>query len=131
MHDLEYNAPMSNPDITPAVFIPKPAPRPANAARSGTFPYGPNPAGHPVGHGDDKPTPAIKKDPRMAHDTVTLSASGEKMVNLNRGNELAGEIRNAPTDQSFAERLSTALEDIRRIGVLFGETLKAAFRSWR
>lgn len=126
MRDLEYNTAMSDTNITPGVFIPKPAPRPANAARSGTFPYGSKPAGR----GDDKPMPATK-DPRMAHDTVTLSASGEKMVNLNRGNELAGEIRNAPTDQSFAERLNTALEDIRRIGRLFGETLKAAFRSWR
>lgn len=64
-------------------------------------------------------------------DTVALSEGGQKIVNLARGNELAAEIRTAPADGTFAQRLRSAVNDVTRIGRLFGETLKSAFHAWR
>lgn len=64
---------------------------------------------------------------RTVNDTVTLSGSGQKIVNLARGQELASEIRTAPVDKDFAASLFKAQQDIFRIGRLFTETIKAAF----
>lgn len=64
---------------------------------------------------------------RTIFDTVTLSGSGQKIVNLARGQELAEEIRAAPVDKDFAANLFKAQEDIFRITRLFTETLKALF----
>ncbi|MBC8158672.1 MAG: hypothetical protein H8E94_05000 [Alphaproteobacteria bacterium] len=64
---------------------------------------------------------------RSVHDTVDLSADGQKAINLSQGQDLAEEIRHAPTDENFAEKLQKAREDILRIGRLFFETLKASY----
>ncbi len=64
---------------------------------------------------------------RSIDDTVDLSAEGQKAVNLAQGEKLADEIRYAPTDESFADKLQKASEDIFRIGRLFLETLKASY----
>ncbi|MBL6946059.1 MAG: hypothetical protein ISR47_05435 [Rhodospirillales bacterium] len=64
---------------------------------------------------------------RSIHDTVDLSAEGQKAVNLAQGEKLADEIRYAPTDESFADKLEKAREDIFRIGRLFLETLKSSY----
>jgi len=64
---------------------------------------------------------------RDIHDTVDLSAEGQKAVNLAHGQALADEILCAPTDDSFAAKLQRASEDIFRIGRLFLESLKANF----
>ncbi|OEJ64681.1 hypothetical protein [Magnetovibrio blakemorei] len=63
------------------------------------------------------------------HDTVSLSAGGEKIVNLNRGQELSQQIKNAPVDKDFAENLRKSTEDVFRITKLFTQTVKSAF-SW-
>lgn len=65
------------------------------------------------------------------NDTVSLSEGGQKIVNLNRGNDLAANMRKAPLDDSFQDSLRKATQDIMRISRLFGETIKAAFASWR
>ncbi len=64
---------------------------------------------------------------RTFDDTVTLSGSGQKIVNLARGLELAKQARTAPVDEDFAANLFKAQEDIFRITRLFTETIKAAF----
>ena len=64
---------------------------------------------------------------RTFDDTVTLSGSGQKIVNLARGLELAEQARTAPVDEDFAANLFKAQEDIFRITRLFTETIKAAF----
>ena len=64
-------------------------------------------------------------------DTVTLSEGGQKIVNLGRGQELADQVRSAPTDETFSATLRKATQDVFRISRLFGETLRASFNSWR
>ncbi len=84
--------------------------------------------------GKDGDKPADDKaaaDPRTVRDTVTLSDSGQKIVNLARGYELAKEIRTAPTDKGFFDKLGRALTDVFRIGKLFIGTVKAAFAQSR
>lgn len=61
------------------------------------------------------------------HDTVSLSHGGQKIVNLNRGQELAKQIKSAPVDQDFAENLRKSSQDIFRITQLFTQTVKSAF----
>ncbi len=68
---------------------------------------------------------------RDIHDTVDLSADGQKAINLSQGQALAEEIRHAPTDENFADKLRKASEDILRIGRLFLETLKASYFFFR
>jgi hypothetical protein len=64
---------------------------------------------------------------RTVRDTITLSEGGQKIVNLERGNELSNEFRTAPVEKDFAETLRAAFEDIFRVSRLFTETFKAAF----
>ena len=84
-----------------------------------------------------KPQAALKgkaappADPRTVKDTVTLTDGGQKIVNLNRGNELAAEFRAKPVDKDYLASLSRAQEDVRRIGQLFAETIKALFAQSR
>lgn len=66
---------------------------------------------------------------RTVNDTVNLSEGGQKIVNLNRGQDLAQELKNAPVDQAFADTLKQGTDDVFRITKLFTETIKAAF-SW-
>lgn len=68
---------------------------------------------------------------RTVKDTVILSDGGQKIVNLERGNELAAEIRNRPVDDGFFAALARARQDVLRIGRLFTETIKAAFQQAR
>lgn len=70
-------------------------------------------------------------DSRTVKDTVTLSDSGQKIVNLARGNELAAEFRSKPVDEGFFAALARAREDVLRIGRLFTEIIKAAFQQSR
>lgn len=77
------------------------------------------PAEKPGGHAD------------TVQDTVELSEGGQKIVNLGRGQELAAEIRKAPTDETFADSLRNASKDIFRITRLFSETIRASFNFWR
>jgi len=74
---------------------------------------------------------AAAPDPRTVRDTVTLSDSGQKIVNLARGFELAEEIRKAPKDKGFFAALGRSLGDVFRIGKLFLGTIKAAFAQSR
>lgn len=79
-----------------------------------------------------EPGKATEEDSaRTIRDTVSLSAGGQKIVNLARGQELAAEIRNAPLDENFEGTLARALEDVFRITRLLFETLKAGFDSFR
>ncbi len=63
---------------------------------------------------------------RVVLDTVELSSG--KMVNLNRGRELANEFRSKPVDEDFVADLRKAMEDIFRINRLFRETVRASFK---
>ena len=65
---------------------------------------------------------------RTGFDTVTLSEDGQKIVNLDRGNDLADDIRSRPVDGNFARKLFEAMQDIFRITRLFSENIKAAFQ---
>jgi len=91
-------------------------------------------AGKPAPARAAPPNDSVTKDDstsgRTVNDTVTLSESGQKVVNLSRGQDLAQELKNAPVDQSFAEALKQATADVFRITQLFTETIKSAF-SWR
>ena len=79
--------------------------------------------------------PAAKTDKtendRTVHDTVTLSAGGQKIVNLARGAELSRDIKAAPIDETFAGKLKDASDDVFRIAKLFGGTLRALFSRGR
>jgi|GEM_PF-6919350 len=68
---------------------------------------------------------------RAIRDTVDLSGEGQKIVNLNRVDELGDDIRNASVDISFADRLREASEDILRINELFRQTVRSVFEWWR
>jgi len=74
---------------------------------------------------DDAGAPTLGQ--RTVRDTVTLSEGGQKYINLARGQELAQEIRNAPTDGTFEATLKKALDDVFRVVRLFTESLKARF----
>ena len=66
---------------------------------------------------------------RSVHDTVELSDSANKIINLARGQDLAAETQSKTVDEGFAFDLKKALEDIFRVTRLFSETVKAAFQS--
>ena len=74
---------------------------------------------------------ASTRNPRERHDTVTLSADGEKIVNLNRAKELGAELRAEKDPDAFREKLRLAMEDIRRLGRLFGEVSRSLFTGFR
>lgn len=74
-------------------------------------------------------TPSASTPHVAIHDTVSLSAGGQKIVNLNRGQELSQQIKNAPVDKDFAENLRKSTEDVFRITKLFTQTARLAF-SW-
>ena len=80
------------------------------------------------------PSPSSEATPEASphdavQDTVSLSAGGQKIVNLNRSQELAQQLKNAPIDKDFAETLKQSSADVLRITQLFTETIKSAF-SW-
>lgn len=67
---------------------------------------------------------------RSIHDTVEISAGGEKIVNLARAAELAQVLPDATVDRAaFDAALARALGDISRITNLFGEVVAALGRS--
>ncbi|MCW8915534.1 MAG: hypothetical protein OQK24_06735 [Magnetovibrio sp.] len=68
---------------------------------------------------------------RVVNDTVTLSEGGSKVVNLARGESLAEDLRNAPVDEDYAQKLEQATDDVFRISELFNKTVRAAFNLWR
>lgn len=69
-------------------------------------------------------------DPRAKRDTVSLSDGANKIVNLNRAQELGNELKNgAPED--FSKNLKQASKDVFRITTLFNETVQALFARWR
>jgi len=76
-------------------------------------------------------TADTKPSSRTVKDTVTLSDSGQKIVNLARGLELAEEFRSKPVDKGFFAGLAKAREDVFRIGRLFAGTIKALFQQSR
>jgi hypothetical protein len=76
-------------------------------------------------------TADTKPSSRTVKDTVTLSDSGQKIVNLARGLELAEEFRSKPVDKGFFAGLAKAREDVFRIGQLFAGTIKALFQQSR
>ena len=83
----------------------------------------------------DKPSASSKADAtkaptaldRTLQDTVELSAGAEKIVNLNRGAQLAESVKDAPVVKDFAITLRQATEDVFRITKLFGQTVRALF----
>lgn len=70
--------------------------------------------------------PAYTPKGREIFDTVDLSG-GAKIINLNRGQDLAAEVRASKDPESLQERLKQGSSDIERIGRLF----RAVFSSMR
>lgn len=68
---------------------------------------------------------------RQVHDTVTLSDSAQKIVNLQRGNVLADEARTRTVDKDYAGFLGDSMSDIRRISKLFNGTFMSFFKQLR
>ncbi len=71
----------------------------------------------------------VADDParRSIHDTVQLSAGGEKIINLARAAELTQALPDATKDRAaFDAALARALGDISRIATLFGEVFTAS-----
>ncbi len=67
---------------------------------------------------------------RSIHDTVQLSAGGEKIINLARAAELTQALPDATVDRAaFDAALARALGDISRIANLFGEVVAASGRA--
>lgn len=100
--------------------------------------YGLNPGGRSASTAKTPSTEATSATPSSeaksvdtVHDTVSLSAGGQKIVNLNRGQELSQQIKNAPVDKDFAENLRKATQDVFRITELFTQTVKSAFNRTR
>jgi len=58
---------------------------------------------------------------RTIHDTISLS-NGSKIVNLERGLNLAEDVRNEKDPAKLADLLKAGFEDIKRVGRLFTET---------
>lgn len=74
----------------------------------------------------DSSKPVAGQD-RTLQDTVELSAGAEKIVNLNRGAQLAESVKEAPVDKEFATTLRQATQDVFRITKLFAQTVRALF----
>jgi hypothetical protein len=68
---------------------------------------------------------------RLREDTVSLSAGGEKIVNLNRGASLQAEIKSAAVDDTFADKLRRAVEDVFRVNSIFRGTVRSLFGWWK
>jgi len=68
---------------------------------------------------------------RLREDTVSLSAGGEKIVNLNRGATLEAEIKSAAVDETFADKLRRAVEDVFRVNAIFRQSSRALFGWWK
>ncbi|MHA1599121.1 MAG: hypothetical protein ACTSV1_10400 [Alphaproteobacteria bacterium] len=68
---------------------------------------------------------------RTVRDTVSLSYSGQTIVNLNRGADLGKQIKDAAVDENFAARLKRATDDVFRINKLFGQTMRSLFGWWK
>lgn len=68
---------------------------------------------------------------RLSQDTVSLSADGEKIVNLNRGRNLASEIKSAEVNETFAEKLWKATQDVFRVGKIFQQSSRSLFGWWK
>lgn len=81
--------------------------------------------------GGREPQAAGARNPRASFDTVTLSETGGKIVNLNRAQELGAELRAEKDPDAFRDKLRLAMEDIRRIGRLFGEVVRTLFHGPR
>ncbi len=69
-------------------------------------------------------------DPRAKRDTVSLSDGANKIVNLNRAQELGNDLKNA-APEDLAKKLEQASKDVFRITALFNETVRAMFARWR
>lgn len=84
--------------------------------------------GHaPTPDADQKAT----AEDRTVHDTVQLSEGGQKIVNLARGADLARDIKGAPVDETFADNLKHATDDVFRITHLFNQTVRSLFGFWK
>ncbi len=68
---------------------------------------------------------------RAGYDTVSLSDDGQVIVNLNRGAELAKEIKDAPIDENFATNLKQASNDVFNIYQRFGQFMRFIFNLWK
>jgi hypothetical protein len=73
------------------------------------------------------PKDAAETSQRTVQDTVSLSEGGQKIVNLNRGQDLSASLKDAPTDTTFTDQLRKATEDVFRIMKLFSQTVRSAF----
>jgi len=104
-------------DIEFAAFAPK---TPTPPAASGT-----------ARQDDANDADADAAGDRTVRDTISLSADGQKIVNLNRGAELAADLKTQDVGLDFAKSLQKAFDDIFRIGRLFTETIKTAFGAGR
>ena len=69
-------------------------------------------------------------DPRAERDTVTLSDGANKIVNLNRAQEMGNDLKNA-APEDLAKKLEQASKDVFRITALFNETVRAMLARWR
>ncbi len=78
---------------------------------------------------DDKADAEIKE--RLRQDTVSLSEGGQKIVNLNRGRDLSAEIKTAAIDESFADKLWKATQDVFRVNQVFQQSSRALFGWWK
>lgn len=72
---------------------------------------------------DNEQTDTGTAGSRTIHDTVSLS-NGSKIVNLERGLNLAQEVRAEKDPEKLADLLKAGFEDIKRVGRLFTETFK-------
>jgi len=93
----------------------------------GSFPRPQAPASEVVKPDIKKNTDSPVSEGRDKLDTIELSEGGQKIVNLQRGVDLAEEIRNKPVDQGFAKFLSDSLADINRIANIFRGTVRSLF----
>jgi len=76
---------------------------------------------------ENTPKDAAETSQRTVQDTVSLSEGGQKIVNLNRGQDLSASLKDAPTDATFTDQLQKATEDVFRIMKLFSQTVRSAF----
>lgn len=70
--------------------------------------------------------PAVSQG-RLDEDTVSLSADGQKAINLARGSQLAKEAKSAGSPEALVRILDDGIADVRRIGTLFINVIKGLF----
>jgi hypothetical protein len=63
------------------------------------------------------------RNERTIHDTLEIGSEGNRIINLERGAELARSLPDASDRDAFDAALESAQQDIRRITRLFGEVL--------